>query len=228
MTPTTPTDTDVATAIGETVARLLIDLTHLSTTGMEERDARAAVVHVAAVVERIHDHVRELTAVPTDDEPATVADAPPLPTPERPSRAARDRARDRRHRAQLDLLHDPVRFARWAWGALATDPALEVLLLGELPASSWANLREARDLARLAARTPGIDVDPVLDVLDDVAGSLADARYHAGVDLGAVLDQLRVGLLACDAAATEPVPGDEFDAQRLADLRATIEDLIAA
>lgn len=125
---------------------------------------------------------------------------------------------------QRALLEDPIAFVHKAWDALIGSGPLDSLLSCDLPKVAWDNVDEALNLVRVVARTPCPDLYRCLDLTTDAATSLATEQHTKGMELGAVLEQLRQGLLRAHASAQEPHANDVERAQAIAELRAKLTE----
>ncbi len=124
---------------------------------------------------------------------------------------------------ERDLLNDPIAFVHEAWDGLIGSGPLGDLFMSSQPRSMWNNRNEAFRLVRVAAETRGADLDHYLDMAEEASTTLAIHQYHLGLELGAVLEQLRQGLLACLASMEAPHANDADEAKRLAKMRAQLE-----
>lgn len=129
---------------------------------------------------------------------------------------------------QRDLLNDPMEFVQDAWSDLIGCGSLDSIFMGDAPRPMWNNRDEAFRLIRLAAVTPGADVSRYVGEAQDASNNLATHQYHLGLELGAVLEQLRQGLIACLASMETPHAHDASDKTHLAKLRAELEGGCAA
>ena len=131
-------------------------------------------------------------------------------------------------REQLELLHDPLRFVHEAWDALTGSGPLDLIMGTEAPGSPRETKNRATDLVRLAARTPGADIDRALGRLDDAANDLATHVYAKGMEMGAVLEGLRRGLVAVYHSPRAPEPWIERDRAELDRAEAEVLPKVAA
>lgn len=130
---------------------------------------------------------------------------------------------------QLVLLADPLAWAHEAWNAIIGSGPLDMVFMAERPTTTWANRGEAFAQIALAASAPGtdVDIDGFVGRAEAAANNLGCHQHGLGMELGAVLEQLRQGLLACVASAERPIWFDAEDAKSLAERRAKLEAVVA-
>ncbi len=125
---------------------------------------------------------------------------------------------------QRRVLEDPLVWPHEAWDALFGSGPFD-RLLPSIPATSNDNYLEAFQLARLAARTPGADMKRHIGQAMDAGNDAETEAASFGMELGALLEQLRVGLVAFLQRIERPGVSDDWRRESLAEDRATLEDL---
>ena len=123
--------------------------------------------------------------------------------------------------AQRRVLEDPLVWQHEIWDAIFGSGPFD-RLVPAAPAQSDQRFREAVALAELAARTPGADVGRALGVAGDMANNYAGEVGCFGLELGAILEQLRHGLLAYLRRVEVPPVGDADNRASLAADRAAL------
>jgi hypothetical protein len=126
--------------------------------------------------------------------------------------------------AQRQILEDPFVWQHEAWDALFGSGPFH-LLLPSIPPTSNDNYLEAFKLARLAARTPGADTKRHIDQAMDAGNDAETEAASFGMELGALLEQLRAGLVVFLQRIERPGVSDDHRRESLAEDRATLEDL---
>ncbi len=125
---------------------------------------------------------------------------------------------------QRRVLEDPLVWQHEAWDALFGSGPFD-RLLPWIPPASNQHYTEAFRLARLAARTAGADVKHQIDRASDVANDCETEAGSFGLELGAILEQLRAGLVAYLKRIERPPVNDDWDVAHLAEDRSILEAL---
>ena len=97
--------------------------------------------------------------------------------------------------AQRRVLEDPLGWQHEIWDAIFGSGPFD-RLVPAAPVQSAEHFHEAVRLAELAAGTPGADVGRAIGVAGDMANGYAGEVGCFGMELEAILEQLRHGLLA--------------------------------
>jgi hypothetical protein len=133
-----------------------------------------------------------------------------------------EKTRDEERIEQRAILDDPLQFAHEAWDALIGSGPFDVLLCDDLPRLEWDNKDEALHIAELAAQTPGTGLRRYVGEASDAANDLATTMEGKGMHMGAVLEQLRQGLLRVLESVHQPHPTAQLRAQTLGAMRAEL------
>jgi hypothetical protein len=133
-----------------------------------------------------------------------------------------EKTRDEYRLEQRAILDDPLQFAHEAWDAMIGSGPFDVLLCDDLPRLEWDNKDEARRVAELAAQMPGTGLRRYIGEASDAANDLATAMERKGMEMGAVLEQLRQGLLRILESVYQPHPTAQQRAQDLRSMRAEL------
>jgi len=130
-----------------------------------------------------------------------------------------------RRQDALALLSDPVRFADEMWEKTFGNDRVgfDALFMADAPADLWANRDEAMKLIRLAAATPGSDLEGAFGLAGDILNNLVCGVGHKGIFQGVVLESLRRGMLEVFLDLQRPEDHRAHDQESLATLRAEIE-----
>jgi len=132
---------------------------------------------------------------------------------------------NRRKVAALAVLTDPIKFADEMWERTFGNDRVgfDTLFMADAPADLWANRDEAMKLIRLAAATPGSDLEGAFGLAGDILNNLVCGVGHKGIFQGVVLESLRRGMLEVYLDLQKPEDHRAHDQESLATLRAEIE-----
>ena len=125
---------------------------------------------------------------------------------------------------QRRVLEDPFVWQHEAWDALFGSGPF-YLLLPHIPSTSNDNYLEAFKLAYLAARIPGADTKHHIDQAMDAGNDAETEAGSFGMELGALLEQLRAGLVVFLQRIERPGVGDASRRESLAEDWASLERL---
>lgn len=123
--------------------------------------------------------------------------------------------------AQRAVLEDPLVWQHEVWDAIFGSGPFD-RLVPAAPVPSDEHVRESTALAELAARTPGADVARAIGRAADMQNNYACEVGCFGMELGAILEQLRQGLLAYLRRVELPPVGDADNRASLAADRAAL------